>query len=115
MPTIRYPLFAWSGEWYRLATVSRPELTWVEFSGAPTQHTYGLTNHRTSDPSGSWSPKTCPGEWIPDHSGGLGNSGQDGPDTEKPREIQDFAGSDQWALRDSNPRPSRCKRDALAN
>ena len=22
---------------------------------------------------------------------------------------------DWWALRDSNPRPSRCKRDALAN
>jgi integrase len=35
-------------------------------------------------------------------------------DIKKPSEFSDSKGF-QWALRDSNPRPSRCKRDALTN
>lgn len=31
------------------------------------------------------------------------------------RESERLDGAVKWALRDSNPRPSRCKRDALAN
>ena len=31
------------------------------------------------------------------------------------RESERLDGAMKWALRDSNPRPSRCKRDALAN
>jgi hypothetical protein len=34
---------------------------------------------------------------------------------EKSRKTLGFSAFSQWALRDSNPRPSRCKRDALTN
>jgi len=34
---------------------------------------------------------------------------------ETPRNIGASAGSDQWAMRDSDPRPPRCKRGALTN
>ncbi len=37
------------------------------------------------------------------------------PGTKKPDKTLGLPGLSEWALRDSNPRPSRCKRDALAN
>ena len=61
------------------------------------------------------SPSTCLDGTIRDNSGENGESGLDGEDVKKPHEAQSNVGFSKWALRDSNPRPSRCKRDALAN
>ena len=60
-------------------------------------------------------PRTCPNETIQDNSGGFDDSGRQSGNTKKPRNTQGNARSSEWAMRGSNPRPSRCKRDALAN
>ena len=61
------------------------------------------------------SPSTCLNGMIRDNSSVDGEIGPEGEDVKKPHESRGNVGLSKWALRDSNPRPSRCKRDALAN
>lgn len=56
--------------------------------------------------------KTCQFESKSDQ---IKETAKDGLNTKKPAKTQGFAGFKEWAMRDSNPRHSRCKRDALAN
>ncbi len=60
-------------------------------------------------------PENCPNETIQVVSGGLDELPVEGQNIEKPHESRGNVGLSEWAMRGSNPRPSRCKRDALAN
>ena len=72
-------------------------------------------NERQRNASRLVPPRTCPNETIQDNSGGFDDSGRQSGNVKKPRKTQGHARNSEWAMRGSNPRPSRCKRDALAN
>jgi hypothetical protein len=86
----------------------------------------GTNDYRPSEFAPKFAPtpdKPCKSWSIPDNSAAIrGDRGTAGPiavtacpDKRKDPLTTSVNGSSRWAMRDSDPRPSRCKRDALTN